>query len=88
MDKSVEKAMFDRLQRIESRVVRGFTELGVVVCDDTDWIRVDVERREVHMKGLGRSIRAIQIAIINAGGYDKNSYRVFVGGEPVATVEM
>lgn len=83
-DKTV-KAIFDRLQRTESRVVRGFTELGVVVSDDEEWCSVDKERMEVHVNGLGKSIRAIQLAIIRAGG-SNGCYDIVVSGERMATV--
>lgn len=83
-DKTV-KALFERLQRTESRVVRGFTELGVVVTDDDDWCRVDNERREVHINGTGRSIRSIQMAIIQTGG-GNDFYDVIVSGKQVATI--
>ena len=86
MEPKVERAMFERLQRIESRLVRGFTELGVVVCDDEDWIRVDVERLEVHMKGMGRNLQSIRLAIANAGGYSSAIYNILVNGEPVGSV--
>ena len=79
------KALFERLQRMESRIVRGFTEQGVVVCDDENWCRVDNERKEVHVNGLGRSIRAIQLAIARAGG-DHGCYDVVISGETMATV--
>ena len=80
------RAVFERLQRIESRVVRGFTEMGIKVTDDEDWCRVDNERKQVFVNGTGRSIRAIQLAIERAGGYSGDNYDVFVAGEQVATV--
>ena len=88
MEPKQERALFERLQRIESRVVRGFTELGVPVCDDEDWIRVDNERHEVHMKGTGRSIKAVQLAIRKSEGYSSGNYTVLVQGQTVATVVM
>ena len=88
MDDKTSKALFERLQRMEARLVRGFTEMGVVVCDDDEWIRIDHERREVRMKGAGRSIKAIQLAIHNSPGYIGGNYAVLVAGHKVATVEM
>ena len=88
MEQKDSKAMFERLQRMESRLVRGFTELGVPVCDDEDWVRIDNLKFEVHMKGAGRSIKAIQLAITKSEGYRPGWYDVLVGGESVATVKV
>lgn len=80
------KAMFERLQRIEARMVRGFTEMGVRVMDDQDWCRIDTERRRVFLKGAGKSIKAIQLAIARAGGACGDDYEVFLDAEKIATV--
>jgi len=80
------RAVFERLQRIEARVVRGFEELGVKVTDDEDWCQVDNELRVVHLRGPGRSLRAIQLAIKDAGGYSE-FYGVIVNGEVIAQVK-
>ena len=88
MDDKTSKALFERLQRMEARIVRGFTELGVSVCDDDEWIRVDNHKREVYMKGAGRSLKAIQLAIAKSEGYTCGKYVVFVAGHVVATVEV
>lgn len=81
------KALFERLQRIETRVVRGFTELGAKVTDDEEWCRVDNEKRVVHLKGGGRSIKSIQLAILSAGGY-AGYYDVYIAGEHIGTVKL
>lgn len=85
-DTKTTMAMFERLQRIETRLVRGFGEMGVKVVDDEDWCNVDIERLEIHLKGLGRNIRSIQLAIASAGGCSGDYYDVIVDGEIEATV--
>ena len=80
------RALSERLQRIESRVVRGFEELGVSVTDD-DWCKVDNVRLSVSVRTPGRSLRAIRLAIKAAGGYSGVSYDVIVKGESIATVK-
>lgn len=87
-DDKVARAIFERLQRIETRVVRGFTELGVVVVDDDDWCRVDNDRSEIHLKGAARSIKSIQLALQSAGGTPGGSYDVLVAGEKIARVKV
>lgn len=88
MDDKTSKALFERLQRMEARLVRGFTELGVSVCDDEDWIRIDHDKHEVYMKGGGRSLKAIQLAISRSVGYTGKNYTVLVAGSPVAVLFM
>jgi hypothetical protein len=85
MDARVEKGIFDRLQRMESRLVRGFTELGAIVCDDDEWIRIDLVKMEVHMKGSGRSFKAVLMALRNAGA-GTGSYRMLANKEVLGTI--
>lgn len=84
-DKTI-RAFFERLQRIETRIVRGFAELGVGVTDDEDWCRVDKGRREIYLKGAGRSIKSIQLALANAECKKGDTYDVIVVGIPVGSV--
>ena len=80
------RALFERLQRIETRMVAGFEQLGVSVTSPEDWCVVDIVKHSVHLKGPGRSLKSIQLAIAAAGG-DDGLFAVFVGGKAVATVE-
>jgi len=52
MDKTVER----RLVRIESKLVRGFEELGVNIDKDIDWLSVDEPARTIYISTLGRSL--------------------------------
>ena len=80
------KALFEQLKRIETRVVRGFTEMGVRVTDDAEWCRIDTERREFHMKGAGKTLRVMQMALASTVGSKGDYYDVVVSGEKVATI--
>ena len=80
------RAMFERLQRLEIRLVAGFEELGVSVTVPEDWCKVDTQGHRVYLRGPSRSIRAIQIAIKAAGG-DNEFYLVMYEGEVIATVK-
>ena len=53
------KDLVNRLVRIESKLVRGFEEIGVDLGVDKDWLTVNNERLEVHIKSLGRSFIVI-----------------------------
>lgn len=84
-DKQV-TAVFDRLQRLETRMVRGFTELGVVVTDDEDWFEVDHVLHSVTVSGASKSIRAIQLALAKSSATPGEVYELFVGDEYTGTI--
>lgn len=53
---SNEREIMNRLVRIESKLVRGFEELGVNIDIESDWITVDDASRTVYISTLGRSL--------------------------------
>lgn len=77
--------IFNRLQRIESRLVRGFTELGVVVQDSEDWCSVDTAKRTIIIR-QSRALGAMVLAIKQAGGYSGDTYEIISAGQTVGTV--
>jgi hypothetical protein len=48
-----------RLIRIESKLVRGFEELGVSLDVDKEWLTVEDETNTVYVSTMGRSIQVI-----------------------------
>lgn len=48
-----------RLIRMESKLVRGFEELGVSLEVDADWLSVDDAANIVYVSTLGRSLTVI-----------------------------
>ena len=80
------RSIFERLQRIETRLVAGFEMMGLDVSALENAVRVDAATHAVYLKGASRSIRAIQLAIHAAGG-DDGLYAVFIGDKAVATVK-
>jgi len=86
MEQKDVRALFERVQRIEARMVRGFTELGVVVTDDDGWCRIDHGKHTVHLKGGGKSFKAVQIALLNDGARTGDVYEVSVAGIRVGSV--
>ncbi len=81
------KALFERLQRLETRLVAGFEELGVCVTSPEGWCKVDNKGHCVYLRGPSRSIRSIQLAIAQAGG-DREFYTILFEDEVIATVRM
>lgn len=53
---SYEREIMNRLVRVESKLVRGFEELGVNIDGDEKWLSVDDPAREVLVSTLGRSL--------------------------------
>jgi len=80
------RALFERLQRLETRLVAGFEELGVIVTVPENWCKVENNEHRVYLRGPSRSIRSIQLAIAAAGG-DNEFYLVMFEGEVIATVK-
>jgi hypothetical protein len=76
-----------RLMRIESKLVRGFEELGVSLDVDPDWMTVDDEENTVYVSTIGRSL-VVVIQEMKARGAEKvgQHYDIVHRGQVVATV--
>lgn len=87
MNATTHKELVNRLTRIETKLVRGFEELGVNIDKDNEWISVDDEARVVYISTLGRSMTVMlsDMARLGATQYGKE-YDVVHRGELVGTV--
>ena len=76
-----------RLTRIESKLVRGFEELGVSLDVDPDWMTVDDEENTVYVSTIGRSL-VVVIQEMKARGAQKigQHYDIVHRGIVVASV--
>ncbi len=50
----------ERLRRIETKLVRGFEELGVDTESHADWLSVDDPSRTIYVSTQGRSLQVIR----------------------------
>lgn len=77
-----------RLVRIESKLVRGFEELGVELGVDKRWLTVDDASNIIYVSTLGRSMQVI-IQEMKALGATKvgEYYEVVSGGQVVAYIK-
>lgn len=84
---SYDRELMNRLVRIESKLVRGFEELGVNIDADHDWITVDDAARVVYISTLGRSLTVMlsDMARLGATQFGK-AYDIVHKGDFVGTV--
>ncbi len=84
---SYEKEVMNRLVRIESKLVRGFEELGVNIDKDTDWLTVDDAARVVYVSTLGRSLVVMISDMARAGAsHVGKDYEIIHKGNVIGTV--
>jgi hypothetical protein len=87
MSKSNYNSSTARLTRIESKLVRGFEELGVSLDVDPEWMTVDDDANTVYVSTIGRSL-VVVIQEMKARGATKvgQHYEIVHGGQVVASV--
>jgi hypothetical protein len=79
--------ILNRLIRVESKISRGFEELGISTDGNTAWLRVDDINRTVHITTLGRSLAVILSDMQRLGATQiGKEYVVMHGPEVVGTV--
>lgn len=84
---SFEREVMNRLVRVESKLVRGFEELGVNIDKDADWLSVDVSARVVYIATLGRSMTVMLSDMVRMGATEfGKTYDIVHRGELVGTV--
>jgi hypothetical protein len=82
-----ERDLINRLIRIESKLVRGFEELGVNIVSRDDWLTVDNAARTVFISTLGRSMTVMLSDMERAGAtHVGKEYEIVHKGEVVGTV--
>jgi len=76
-----------RLIRIESKLVRGFEELGVNIDEDANWLTVDEPGLTVYISTLGRSATVMLTDMKRQGARQVGKwYTVVHKGEEVMQV--
>ena len=60
IEKNSTRDFANRLVRIESRLVRGFEELGINIDSDDQWFLIDDVNKTITLKTLGRSFKVLQ----------------------------
>ncbi|CAB5219948.1 hypothetical protein UFOVP232_10 [uncultured Caudovirales phage] len=87
MNVNFHKDLLFRLTRIETKLVRGFEELGVNIDKDNDWLSVDDEARVVYVSTLGRSMTVMLSDMARAGAKQLGKeYDIVHRGDLIGTV--
>jgi len=87
MSNYIEKELMNRLTRIETKLVRGFEELGVNIDKDTEWLSVDEQNLVVYISTLGRSMTVMLSDMARAGATQVGRiYDIVHRGDVVGTI--
>ena len=82
-----ERDVMCRLTRLESKLVRGFEEMGVNISNDENWLVVDDDDRTVHLTTLGRSMMVMLVEMERRGATRVGKeYDIFYQGESVGSL--
>lgn len=82
-----ERDVVSRLTRLESKLVRGFEELGINIAGTPDWLSVDDVSRVVYVSTLGRSLTVMLTDMQRMGATQiGKEYDIVHKGEAVGSV--
>jgi hypothetical protein len=82
-----ERDMMNRVMRIETKLTRGFEELGVNIDADTEWLTLDEEQCVVYVSTMGRSMTVLLSDMARAGATQEGKhYDIVHRGEVVGSV--
>lgn len=87
MNPKIDRELINRLTRIETKLVRGFEELGVNIDRDSEWLTLDEPAAVVYVSTLGRSMTVLLSDMARAGATQEGKeYDVVHRGELIGTV--
>lgn len=81
------KRIEDKMTRLETRITRGFEELGIDTYAHSDWLFVDNATRTIHVTTGGRSLLVIAKTAKNKGAeLDDHDYHLCLEGDVIGTL--
>lgn len=87
MNTRFERDLMNRLMRVETKLTRGFEELGVNIDADNAWLTLDEEQRVVYVATMGRSMTVLLSDMARAGAQQEGKlYDIVHRGDVVGTV--
>lgn len=86
LSKSFSNEMMSRVVRLETKLVRGFSELGIDL-DAEHGLSLDDEKRILHTSTLGRAHKVMVKAIQDLGGsHFGEEYKIHFNGKFAGTI--
>ena len=76
-DKKSISSLTSRLIRIESKLVRGFEELGINIDSDEQWIDINDDKKTINLNTLGRSLMVIYNTANLSDSHPKEAYSLY-----------
>ena len=85
----LEKSLARRLIRTESRLVRGFAELGVDIGGEPGWAELDEQKKIITIDTLGRSLVVLitELERLGANHYGE-LYTIVYDGEIIGSIRL
>lgn len=81
--------VINKLIRIESKLVRGFEEMGIDTDADPNWLSVDDAARVIYVSTIGRSFKLMHSAAIAKGAKQfGKEYDIVHKGDVVGTMTL
>lgn len=78
-----------RLRRMETRLVRGFEEMGIDLDVQDDWLTVDESSRTIFLSTMGRSLLVVRKEARRRGAKSRSEpYEIVHAGNPVGTITL
>jgi hypothetical protein len=79
----------NKLIRLESKLVRGFEEMGVDTDVDPNWLVVDDDACVVYISTMGRSLKLLHSVAIQRGASKfQKFYNIVHKGDLVGTLKL
>lgn len=83
----ITQEIYDRLRRVETKLIRGFEELGIDTDTDPEWLTVDDASRTIYVRSLGRSLAVTLTAARRSGATQLGKpYEIVHRGDVVGTL--
>jgi hypothetical protein len=79
----------NKLTRLESKLVRGFEEMGIDTEVDPNWLVVDDDARVIYISTMGRSLKLVHSVAIQRGASQfQKFYNIVHKGDLVGTLKL
>lgn len=84
---SIDNEIYERVKRIETKLIRGFEEMGINTDVDPDWLSVDDAARVIYLSTTGRSLTVINSQALRKGARQiGKQYMLVHKGEEVGSL--